>query len=208
MDYFLNAKILHTIRNLTMEKIKDKQNIALFLSEGIDSRFILAILLSLDVKPVCITMGNHHKIPRKICKHFNLSHIHLNYDYSKKVEFLSQFVDDYRSLLESFDIILSGYGEEIFDKDYPVCLKIALKDMQYGWLKNLYYPIVDDCIIKIVKESGLYFNHHKTISHMTWLVTVDNKMLKFKTNSMLPQYFPDVCHRGMKYIFGKYPKLF
>jgi len=199
---FDKHELLNELVKATFEHTKDKKNLGLFLSAGIDSRFILAILLYLKRRPFCITMGNQHKIPGKICKYFKLDFIHLNFKYSLKIEWLSQFVDDYRDLFESFDIILSGYGEEMLYRDYPICQKLALRDMHYGWLDNLYYPLLDDRVVSMVKSSNNGFNHHRTITFMTWVLNDD--LMHFRTNSRLPQYFPDIMHRGMKYVFGKY----
>jgi len=123
----LNELVQNSIKLKTQDF--DKNKIGLFLSGGMDTRFLLSSLVNLNIKPTCYTVGyselGEYKTASTITNISNLKHYFLQlpineYDifWKKKLYLSSAFHVPYHNIFMGFnhhvskqsDIILHGHG--------------------------------------------------------------------------------------------------
>ena len=201
----LTNKLLDVIN----KELYDKENVAVLLTSGIDSRVIASLVKTCGVhNAICITVGvKEYYNASKIAKYLGFNHILLPELPNKGGR--SRWMN-YKPFFKSFDIIFNGYGfNELFRNNKKYKIKISVKkqkEMQQEWYRQyfpFFSPLLQDDVVEYIERlcNGNEINHFDVCKKMIYLL--DKPLLYFETNSGLSMKYPSMFHRGLKHIKGK-----
>ncbi len=160
----LEQKIVHTLRNKVYERASGNKNVGIFLSGGIDSTIILALLRKIYPKKKIITFTasfenfkskkliGEQDVVKKICKYYNAKNIVVPIRSNDLIKNMGTYSSPETGILEycnralakeaklnGVDVILSGEGSDEMFIGYDHNLSIiGLINKKFSFLKKKY----------------------------------------------------------------------